>query len=88
MRLPAAVSLITPLTLARARIRCWSSHSRASSSSGSLLFRLAQTRQTLELANAIFESLEIFHNRQRRHSALDMLTPVEFETRHQTETVA
>jgi len=24
----------------------------------------------LELANAIFEYLEIFHNRQRRHSAL------------------
>jgi putative transposase len=32
------------------------------------------------LANAIFEYLEIFHNRQRRHSALGMLTPVEFES--------
>jgi ParB/RepB/Spo0J family partition protein len=42
----------------------------------------------VELANALFEYLEIFHNRQRRHSALRMLTPVEFETRHQTETVA
>jgi putative transposase len=29
----------------------------------------------VELANAIFEYLEIFHNRQRRHSALHMLTP-------------
>jgi Integrase core domain len=29
----------------------------------------------LEIANAIFEYLEIFHNRQRRHSALGMLTP-------------
>jgi putative transposase len=28
----------------------------------------------VELANAIFEYLEIFHNRQRRHSALGMLT--------------
>ncbi len=37
----------------------------------------------LELANAIFEYLEIFHNRRRRHSSLSMLTPVEFETRHQ-----
>ncbi len=37
---------------------------------------------TPELANAIFERLEIFHNRQRRHSSLDMLTPVEFELRH------
>jgi transposase InsO family protein len=37
----------------------------------------------VELANAIFEYLEIFHNRQRRHSALGMITPVEFEARHQ-----
>ena len=36
-------------------------------------------RTRVELANAIFEYLEIFHNRQRRHSALGMLTPVEFE---------
>jgi hypothetical protein len=34
-------------------------------------------RTRVELANAIFEYLEIFHNRQRRHSALGMLTPVE-----------
>jgi putative transposase len=36
----------------------------------------------VELANAIFEYLEIFHNRQRRHSALGMLTPVEFEAQY------
>ncbi|MGC9537278.1 IS3 family transposase [Streptomyces sp. UG1] len=30
---------------------------------------------------ALFEYLEIFHNRQRRHSALEMLTPVEYELR-------
>jgi transposase InsO family protein len=35
----------------------------------------------LELANAMFEYLEIFHNRQRRHSALGMLSPIEFERR-------
>jgi len=33
-----------------------------------------QWRTRVELANAIFEYLEIFHNRQRRHSALGMLT--------------
>jgi putative transposase len=33
----------------------------------------------VELANAIFEYLEIFHNRQRRHSSLGMLTPIAFE---------
>ncbi len=32
-------------------------------------------RTRVELANAIFEYLEIFHNRQRRHSALGMLDP-------------
>ena len=39
-------------------------------------------RTRVELANAIFEHLEIFHNRQRRHSSLGMLTPIEFEKMH------
>jgi putative transposase len=39
----------------------------------------------VELANAIFEYLEIFHNRQRRHSALGWRTPVEFEKLHVTD---
>ena len=34
----------------------------------------------VELANAIFEYIEIFHNRQRRHSALGYRTPIECET--------
>ncbi|WP_308251942.1 IS3 family transposase [Pseudonocardia sp. KRD291] len=34
----------------------------------------------IELANAIFEYLEIWHNRRRRHSALGWLSPLEFET--------
>ena len=42
----------------------------------------------LELVNAIFEYLEIFHNRQRRHSALSMLTPVEFEAIYQPTTAS
>ncbi len=41
-------------------------------------------RSRLELANAIFEYLEIFYNRQRRHSQLDMLTPIEYERRRLT----
>jgi transposase InsO family protein len=32
-------------------------------------------RTRLELANAIFDFLEIFHNRQRRHSALGDAQP-------------
>jgi transposase InsO family protein len=33
----------------------------------------------IELSTALFDYLEIFHNRTRRHSALGMLTPIEFE---------
>ena len=33
----------------------------------------------VELANAIFEYIEVFYNRQRRHSGLGMLAPIEFE---------
>jgi transposase InsO family protein len=42
----------------------------------------------VELATASFEYLEIFHNRQRRHSSLGMLTPVEFEARQGPTTAA
>ena len=42
----------------------------------------------VELATALFEYLEIFHNRQRRHSSLGMLTPVEFEARRRPTTAA
>jgi transposase InsO family protein len=41
----------------------------------------------LELANAMFQYLEIWHNRKRRHSQLSWLTPVEFE-RNRIITVA
>ncbi len=41
----------------------------------------------LELANAIFEYLEIWHNRKRRHSQLGWLSPLEFE-RNRIITVA
>ena len=36
----------------------------------------------LKLAKAIFEYLEIFHNRRRRHSPLGMLTPIEYALRN------
>jgi len=45
-----------------------------------------QTR--IELANALFEYLEIFHNRQRRHSQLEMRTPIEYENLHRQLVVA
>lgn len=33
----------------------------------------------LELVNAIFDYLEIWHNRQWRHRSPGLLTPIEFE---------
>jgi len=41
-----------------------------------------------ELANAIFDYIEIFHNRQRRHSALEYKTPIEYELTSVTETIS
>ena len=38
---------------------------------------------THRVANAIFDYLEIFHNRQR-HSALGVRTPIEFELLQQS----
>jgi transposase InsO family protein len=45
-------------------------------------------RTRVELANAIFEYIKVFYNRQRRHSALGMLSPIEFEAGHQPTTAA
>jgi putative transposase len=42
----------------------------------------------LELSNAIFDYIEIFYNRQRRHSALDYVSPVEFELSFKEEKTA
>lgn len=52
------------------------------------LFNRKRWKTRVELATALFEYLEIFHNRQRRHSALGMMTPVEFELSHRPMTVA
>ena len=45
-------------------------------------------RTRIELANALFEYFEIFHNRRRRHSALGMLTPTEYEILAKIDPVA
>ena len=52
---------------------------------------LLVTGRELDDLAATFEYLELFHNRQRRHSSLGMLTPFEFEARQgapATSTVA
>jgi putative transposase len=38
------------------------------------------TRQALR--TAVFDFIEVFYNRQRRHSTLDYLTPVDYEHQH------
>jgi transposase InsO family protein len=45
-------------------------------------------RTRVELANAIFEYIEGFHNRRRRHSALGWASPPEFETEHRNQATA
>src|SRR5436190_18776325 len=46
-------------------------------------------KSRIELSTALFDYLEIFHNRNRRHSALGMLTPIEFEkVNNQTQQAA
>lgn len=42
--------------------------------------QVAQEGKTrIELATAIFDYLEVVHNRQRSHSSICMLTPIEYE---------
>jgi putative transposase len=42
----------------------------------------------VELATAIHDYIEHFHNHRRRHSSLNMLTPTEYEDLHQQATIA
>jgi len=46
-------------------------------------------RTRIELSTALFEYLEIFHNRTRWHSSPGIITPVDFENLHpESATVA
>lgn len=40
-----------------------------------------------ELSSAIFEYIEAFYNRQRRHSTLDYFSPEEYENQSTTTTI-
>jgi putative transposase len=42
-------------------------------------FRL---RTPAQAETSVFESIEGFYNSRRRHSALDMMSPMEYESRH------
>ena len=43
-------------------------------------------RTQLEAHTVLFEYIEVFYNRQRRHSALGYLSPESFERRERTRT--
>jgi putative transposase len=44
------------------------------------------TREQARLRN--FWYIECFYNPRRRHSSLDMLSPIDYEQRHQQEAIA
>ncbi len=39
-----------------------------------------------QLAQAIFEYIEVFYNPERRHTALNYLSPIDYENRHHPAT--
>lgn len=46
--------------------------------------RHSSGRSIPRLATAIHDYIELFHNTRRRHSALGMLSPTEYEDLHNT----
>ncbi|PCJ20485.1 MAG: hypothetical protein COB04_04320 [Gammaproteobacteria bacterium] len=40
------------------------------------------TKQNREAKQSIFEYIEVFYNRSRRHAFLNYLTPVEYEEKY------
>ena len=46
------------------------------------LFNRKRWKTRIELATAIHDYIELFHNTRRRHSALGMLSPTEYEDLH------
>lgn len=58
---------------------------------GRMQTELLDTRKwntRVELSAAIFDWIEVFYNRTRRHSSLGMLSPAAFEKLHTGETAA
>ncbi|MFG2091888.1 IS3 family transposase, partial [Spirillospora sp. NPDC048824] len=58
---------------------------------GSMQLELLDTRKwqtRAELAAAVFEWIECWYNPFRRHSSLEMLSPVDYEERHRTSNPA
>lgn len=39
-----------------------------------------------ELAQTVFEYIEVFYNPERRHTSIQNLSPIEYENRHTAQT--
>jgi transposase InsO family protein len=52
------------------------------------LLNRRRRKTRIELASAIHDYIETWHNIKRRHSVLNMLTPTESENQHTTTTIA
>jgi transposase InsO family protein len=52
------------------------------------LFNRKRWKTRVELASAIHDYIETWHNTRRRHSALNMLTPSEYENQRQQRQIA
>jgi putative transposase len=50
------------------------------------LLNRTKWKTRVELSTALFEYLEIFHNRNRPHSSLGLLTPIEYEKVNNNQT--
>jgi putative transposase len=49
------------------------------------LFNRKKWKRRIELANAIFEFIEVFYNRQRRYSKIGYISPIEFVVKMQQQ---
>ena len=49
---------------------------------------LTRFKTKSEARQAIFEYIEVFYNRQRRHASLDYLTPLDFKNQYALEVAA
>jgi transposase InsO family protein len=52
------------------------------------LFNRRRRKTRVEFSTAIHDYIELFHNTRRRHSALGMLGPTEYEDLHNTTQAA
>lgn len=71
---------MTTVHTSRTPPRLWSATDQAQTRQTTLFGSIPSGRHDRSLGRT--EYLEIFHNRQRRHSSIGMLSPIEYEHRY------